>query len=167
MRVPRGVHGSCGHCSHFGLNSLWVVHGGLTPRWDHILFKQLVVCQMSLMVSRFLQRRRHRSGKPWLSGPSSSPQGLRLRERTQERVVEQDVLPLKEEIAEVMSFTPLKRGVEQATVPHLVEDTVEVHLAPKETTDCRAGVPQLQEETVEVAGRSRTHDCNSGLSMCQ
>ena len=65
------------------------------------------------------------------------------RGRTQERVVEQDVLPLKEEIAEVMSFTPLKRGVEQATVPQFLEDTVEVLLAPKETTDCRAGAQCL------------------------
>ena len=86
------------------------------------------------------------------------------RGRTQERVVEQDVLPLKEEIAEVMSFTPLKRGVEQATVPQLSKC---FWLRRKQRTVGQVPVPQLLEETVEVAGRSRTHDCNSGLSMCQ
>ena len=79
------------------------------------------------------------------------------RVRTQERVVEQDVLPLKEEIAEVMSFTPLKRGVEQATVPQFLEDTVEVLLAPKETTDCRAGARASTSGRNSRGGRSVPH----------
>ena len=95
------------------------------------------------------------------------------RERTQQRFVERIVLPLKEEIAEVMQFTPQKRSsdrigkevgggevgpsgtsataLEHATVLQFLQETFDVtssERAQQRTVD--VPMPRIWDDTVEV-----------------
>ena len=108
-------------------------------------------------------------GKSWLSGRVELSLGRAPRECAQERTVEQVVLPLQEEIADVMQFTTLERGPDRiakqvadiTVAPGLVEIVAVVQEVVKL-------VPQERVQRIDgqLWRRQNESQCRDWISQC-
>ena len=105
----RTISSGSARAQSLGLKSFWVIHGGLSQ--DGIVSGSTACCLSVYLHGIEVSAKTPASLRKALAFRAVELSLRRApRERAHERIVEQVVLPLKEEIAEGVQSTPLKRG---------------------------------------------------------